>query len=63
MIFQKVHMHKGGNIVSKASKSKRFAQQSADSVKKHAERFPYRSRFSEVQRKQDEADNHTVGGF
>ncbi|WP_166554463.1 MULTISPECIES: hypothetical protein [Clostridia] len=49
--------------MSKASKSKRFTQQSVDAVKKHDERFPYRSRFSEAQRKQAEADNHTVGGF
>ncbi|WP_176463545.1 hypothetical protein [Oceanobacillus manasiensis] len=49
--------------MGKRSKSKRFSHQSADSVKKHAERFPYRSTFSEAERKQDEADNHTVGGF
>ncbi len=66
MIFRdNVHvpMHEGGNIVSKASKSKRFTQQSVDAVKKHDERFPYRSRFSEAQRKQEDAANHTVGGF
>lgn len=49
--------------MSKKSKSKRFSHQAADSVKKHAERFPYRSRFSEVERKHEEADNHTLGGF
>ncbi|MBP1969021.1 hypothetical protein J2Z83_001124 [Virgibacillus natechei] len=49
--------------MGKQSKSKRFSQQSADSVKKHDERFPYRSRFSDKERKREEADNHTVGGF
>lgn len=49
--------------MGKGSKSKRFSHQAADSVKKHAERFPYRSRFSDVERKSEEANNHTVGGF
>ncbi|MEC5423633.1 hypothetical protein QGM71_09030 [Virgibacillus sp. C22-A2] len=49
--------------MGKRSKSKRFSQQSADSVKKHDERFPYRSRFTDAERKQEEADKHTVGGF
>lgn len=49
--------------MSKNSKSKRFSHQAADSVKRHAERFPYRSRLSDVERKQEEADNHTLGGF
>ncbi|MBU5267511.1 hypothetical protein [Virgibacillus proomii] len=49
--------------MSKASKLKRFSQQSADSVKKHDDRFPYRSTFSDSIRKKTEADNHTVGGF
>lgn len=49
--------------MSKRSKSKRFSHQGADSVKQHAERFPYRSRLSEVERKREEADSHTVGGF
>jgi hypothetical protein len=53
----------GGVTMGKRSKSKRFSHQSADSVKKHAERFPYRSTFSDAERKQEEADNHTVGGF
>ncbi|CDQ40662.1 MULTISPECIES: hypothetical protein [Virgibacillus] len=49
--------------MGKGSKSKRFSQQSADSVKKHDERFPYRDRFSEAERKRAETDTHTVGGF
>lgn len=49
--------------MGKRSKSKRFSQQGADSVKKHDERFPYRSRFSDVERKREDADSHTVGGF
>ncbi|WP_169750784.1 hypothetical protein [Ornithinibacillus contaminans] len=49
--------------MAKGSKSKRFSQQSADAIKKHDEKFPYRSSFTDAERKQDEADNHTVGGF
>ncbi|GGB39790.1 hypothetical protein GCM10011409_16620 [Lentibacillus populi] len=49
--------------MGKHSKSRRFTQQGSDSVKKHDERFPYRTRFSDVERKHEEADNHTVGGF
>ncbi|MDY0407868.1 hypothetical protein ACFFIS_12635 [Virgibacillus soli] len=49
--------------MGKKSKSKRFIHQGADSVKKHAERFPYRSTFSEAERKEEEAEDHTVGGF
>ncbi|WP_268911892.1 hypothetical protein [Aquibacillus kalidii] len=36
--------------MSKKSKSKRFTQQGADSVKKHDERIPYHERFSDVER-------------
>lgn len=53
----------GGFKLSKKSKSKRFVQQGKDAVKKHDERFPYREVFSEVERKREESDNHTVGGF
>ena len=49
--------------MGKRSKSKRFSHQAADSVKKHAEVFPYRSRFSDVERKREETNNHTLGGF
>ncbi|WP_168927239.1 hypothetical protein [Virgibacillus necropolis] len=49
--------------MSKQSKSKRFTHQGATSVKQHAERFPYKSRFSDAERKKEEADDHTVGGF
>ncbi|MBP1947267.1 hypothetical protein [Virgibacillus litoralis] len=49
--------------MGKKNKSRRFSQHSADSVKKHDERFPYRSRFSDTERKREEADSHTVGGF
>ncbi|WP_430787705.1 hypothetical protein VBD025_17170 [Virgibacillus flavescens] len=49
--------------MSKQSKSKRFTHQGATSVKQHAERFPYKSRFSDKERKREEADNHTIGGF
>lgn len=53
----------GGYKLSKKSKSKRFVQQGKDAVQKHAERFPYRERYSDVERKNEEVDNHTVGGF
>ncbi|MBM7571515.1 hypothetical protein [Aquibacillus albus] len=37
--------------MSKKSKSKRFTQQGSDAVKKHAERFPYHERFSDLEAK------------
>ncbi|WP_138416483.1 competence protein [Aquibacillus sediminis] len=37
--------------MSKKSKSKRFTQQGADTIKKHDERFPYRQRLSEATEK------------
>ncbi|GAB3060252.1 hypothetical protein [Virgibacillus ainsalahensis] len=49
--------------MGKRSKSKRFSHQGAESVKKHAERFPYRSRLSDVERKGEEAKNNSLGGF
>ncbi|GAA0491708.1 hypothetical protein GCM10008986_17350 [Salinibacillus aidingensis] len=48
--------------MSKRSKSKRFVSQGVKAVEKHDERFPYRERFTEAERKRDEADNHTLGG-
>ncbi|WP_179151935.1 hypothetical protein [Oceanobacillus senegalensis] len=47
--------------MGKRSKSKRFIQQGADSVRKHAERFPYRSTLSERNREKNDTD--TLGGF
>ncbi|WP_163972021.1 hypothetical protein [Oceanobacillus halotolerans] len=49
--------------MGKSSKSKRLTHQGAEAVQKHAERFPYKSRFSDKERKREEADHHTVGGF
>lgn len=49
--------------MGKNSKSRRFTQYNTDSVKKHDERFPYRSRFSEAERKREEIKNSTTGGF
>lgn len=49
--------------MGKRSKSKRFSHQGAASVKKHAEVFTYRSTLSEAERKNEQDDNHTVGGF
>ncbi len=52
----------GDHALSKRSKSKRFVSQGAKAVQKHDERFPYRERFTEAERKRDEADNQTLGG-
>ncbi|SEU03474.1 hypothetical protein SAMN05421676_11547 [Salinibacillus kushneri] len=52
----------GDYALSKRSKSKRFVSQGVKAVQKHDERFPYRERFTDVERKRDEADNHTLGG-
>ncbi|MEW9674986.1 hypothetical protein ABRT01_02150 [Lentibacillus sp. L22] len=50
--------------MAKNSKSRRFVQHGSDSVKKHDERFPYRSRLSDATvDTEEEANNHTVGGF
>ncbi|MDL4842901.1 hypothetical protein [Aquibacillus rhizosphaerae] len=49
--------------MSRKSKSKRFTQQGADSVKQHDERFPYHERFSDVQESKEKADKQTLGGF
>ncbi|GAA0433193.1 hypothetical protein GCM10008983_07310 [Lentibacillus halophilus] len=49
--------------MGKQSKSKRFSQHSEDAVRKHAERFPYKMRFSEAEREQEESDRHPMGGF
>jgi hypothetical protein len=58
-----INVFLGGIFVGKRSKSKRFSHQAADSVKKHAEIFTYRSRLSDVERKGEEANNYTEGGF
>lgn len=49
--------------MAKNSKSKRFSQISSDAVKKHDERFPYRSRYSEVAENESDKDYQTPGGF
>ncbi|WP_217585951.1 hypothetical protein [Lentibacillus saliphilus] len=49
--------------MAKNNKSKRFIYQGAEGVKQHAERFPYRSRYSEKEREQKEVDHYTSGGF
>ncbi|WP_176446507.1 hypothetical protein [Lentibacillus sp. CBA3610] len=48
--------------MGKQSKSRRFSQHSADSVKKHDDVFPYRLRFSEAKRKEEQTDPNTIGG-
>lgn len=53
----------GDLALSKRSKSKRFVSESTKAVRKHAERFPYRERFTDAERKREEADQHTLGGF
>jgi hypothetical protein len=49
--------------MGKRSKSRRFVSEGAKTVQKHDEVFTYRERFSDAERKQQEADRHTVGGF
>ncbi|MGJ9459364.1 hypothetical protein [Oceanobacillus sp. CF4.6] len=49
--------------MGKRSKSKRFSHQGAAAVKKHAEIFTYRSTLSEAERKNEQADHTTGGGF
>ncbi|GGJ95543.1 hypothetical protein GCM10007063_17520 [Lentibacillus kapialis] len=48
--------------MGKNSKSRRFTQHSVDAVKKHDEVFPYKTRFSEVRRNQEDTDSQTLGG-
>ncbi|WP_337018330.1 hypothetical protein [Oceanobacillus massiliensis] len=50
--------------MGKRNKSKRFSHQGATSVKKHAEVFTYRSTLAaEVDRKHEDDDHQTLGGF
>ncbi len=49
--------------MSKSNKSKRFVQQGKDSVNKHDERFPYKMTYEEAERKQEEVEDITQGGF
>ncbi|MEN1970346.1 hypothetical protein WMZ97_20015 [Lentibacillus sp. N15] len=49
--------------MGKNSKSRRFVQHGSDSVKKHDERFPYRSRLSDAEAKDEESDDQTIGGL
>ena len=49
--------------MSKRSKSKRFYQQSADSIKQHAERFPFYSTLEEAEnRNKNDEQYQQVGG-
>ncbi|MCP8615558.1 hypothetical protein [Salirhabdus salicampi] len=49
--------------MSKRSKSKRFVAEGVKSVKQHDKRFPYRERFTDAERKNEEVDQHTLGGI
>ncbi|WP_017754586.1 hypothetical protein [Calidifontibacillus oryziterrae] len=52
--------------MSKKSKSKRFYQQSADSIQRHSERIPYYTTLAEAeerQRKHDSQINNSLGGL
>ncbi|WP_173338113.1 hypothetical protein [Oceanobacillus iheyensis] len=49
--------------MSKRSKSKRFSHQGAAAVKQHDEIFTYRSTLEQAERKQQDADNQSLGGF
>ncbi|MFD2761741.1 hypothetical protein [Lentibacillus juripiscarius] len=49
--------------MGKHSKSRRFSQNSEDSVRQHAERFPYKMRYSEAEREREKSDSNPMGGF
>lgn len=49
--------------MGKKSKSKRFVAEGAKAVQKHDEVFTYRERFSDAERKREEADQHSLGGI
>ncbi|WP_243291312.1 hypothetical protein [Bacillus sp. FJAT-47783] len=49
--------------MGKSNKSKRFVQQGKDTINKHAERFPYKMTYAEAERKEEEAEDITQGGF
>ncbi|WLR42925.1 hypothetical protein LC087_01460 [Bacillus carboniphilus] len=50
--------------MAKSNKSKRFIQQSKDSINKHDERFPYQMTYSDSEeRKSEEVDKFSLGGF
>lgn len=49
--------------MGKKSKSKRFIQQSTDSLKKHSEMFPYRSTLAERERQENGQEQDNLGGF
>ncbi|MFD1706940.1 competence protein [Siminovitchia sediminis] len=49
--------------MAKNSKSRRFTYQGKNSVEQHAQRFPYRSTFDEVEKKKvDSIGNTSFGG-
>lgn len=43
--------------MGKSNKSKRFVQQGKDAVAQHAERFPYRTTYSEAEEKRFSTEN------
>lgn len=50
--------------MGKRNKSKRFVQHGSDSVKKHAERIPYRSTYAEAEaEKMANVKESTLGGI
>ena len=48
--------------MGKRNKSKRFFQQSKDSVSKHSEKFPYRMTLSEAEAHQSSSYGSTESG-
>lgn len=49
--------------MAKSNKSRRFVQQGINERKKYEERFPYRMTYEEAERKKEEIDYITRGGF
>lgn len=49
--------------MGKSNKSKRFVQQGADTVAKHAERFPFRTTYAEAEaQKLENVKESSLGG-
>ena len=56
-------IHLEGIRLGKSNKSKRFVQQGADSVTKHAERIPYHMTYAEAEaEKLQNVKDSSIGG-
>jgi len=56
-------LFKGECVLGKRNKSKRFIQQSVDTIEKHDERIPYHMTYAEAEeRKAKQAIDMSIGG-